>query len=103
MLDKPNYWGYKKHVDITFDHAKRVACLKDRGLDFEDAIFVFLGPTLNMADERVDYGEDRTITIGYLAGRMVIVVWTERDDARHIISMRKANDREQKAYQVRLG
>jgi uncharacterized DUF497 family protein len=35
-----------------------------------------------------------TATDGYLRGRLVIVVWTQRGEARHVISMRKANDRE---------
>ena len=38
------------------------------------------------------------ITVGLMADRMVVVVWTQRGDARHIISMRKANEREQARY-----
>jgi uncharacterized DUF497 family protein len=37
-----------------------------------------------------------------LAGRMMIVVWTARGPARHVISMRKANEREQDRYRERL-
>jgi uncharacterized DUF497 family protein len=33
---------------------------------------------------------------------MVIVIWTPRGDARHVISMRKANDREEARYRHRL-
>jgi uncharacterized DUF497 family protein len=36
--------------------------------------------------------------VGFLRGRMVVVVWTPRGEARHIISMRKANDREKARY-----
>ena len=39
--------------------------------------------------------EPRFITIGRLRGRMVVVAWTPRRAAYRIISMRKANDREQ--------
>jgi uncharacterized DUF497 family protein len=38
-----------------------------------------------------------------LTDRMVVLVWTPRGEARHIISMRKANDREQRRYEDRLG
>lgn len=38
------------------------------------------------------------ITAGYLRGRMVIIGWTPRNDARHVFSMRKANDREKEKY-----
>lgn len=44
------------------------------------------------------YGEARYITIGLLDERMVILVWTHRQGARRVISMRKANEREQVRY-----
>jgi uncharacterized DUF497 family protein len=40
------------------------------------------GRTLDAEDRREDYDEVRMRTIGYLAGRMVIVVWTPRGGAR---------------------
>ena len=64
---------------------------------------MFEGATLTFADERFDYPEERYITAGLLAGRMVIVVWTPTEDGRRIISKRKANDREQARYSHRLG
>lgn len=90
-------------MKITFDAAKRDATLRDRGLDFADAAEVFAGRTLDFADDRQDYGEQRIITVGELAGRMVIVVWTPRGEDRRIISMRKANEREQARLGQRLG
>jgi uncharacterized protein len=90
-------------MKITCDPAKRAATLAERGLDFEDAAEVFAGETLDFPDDRRDDGEVRTITVGHLRGRMVIVVWTPRGNARHVISMRKANDREKTRYAKRLG
>ncbi|MBU2829514.1 BrnT family toxin [Acidithiobacillus ferriphilus] len=50
-----------------------------------------------------DYGEIRLITAGMLRERMVVMVWTPRNiDDRHIISMRKANEREQIQYAQHL-
>jgi uncharacterized DUF497 family protein len=89
-------------MEITFDLAKREAALKYRGLDFADVAIVFEGPTHSVIDDRFDYGEERILTVGLLAGRIVIVVWTERGLARHVISMRKANEREQNRYRERL-
>jgi uncharacterized protein len=89
-------------VKVTFDPAKRQAALDDRGLDFADAEIVFGGLTLTVQDTRKDYGEDRFQTVGYLAGRMVMVVWTPRGQARHVMSMRKCNEREQTIYQKRF-
>jgi uncharacterized DUF497 family protein len=50
----------------------------------------------------VDYGETRLITVGYLDSRMVVCVWTPRDDGIRVISMRKANEREQAKYEQYL-
>jgi len=47
-------------------------------------------------DGRKDYGERRMICFGFLDGRMVVVCYTERNGVRHVFSMRKANEREQK-------
>ena len=90
-------------MDIEFDPAKRAAVLETRGLDMAGAGEVFDGPHLTVADDRQDYGEDCYITVGLLAGRMVVLVWTPRRSARRIISLRKANEREQQAYGPRLG
>ena len=87
---------------IEFDAAKRDATLEVRGLDMARAGEVFAGATLTVEDDRQDYGEDRFITIGFLDERMVILVWTPRNGARRIISMKKANEREQALYTPRF-
>ena len=63
---------------------------------------MFEGKVLNIPDQRRDYGEPRIITVGWLRGRMVIVVWTPRGTTRHVISMRKANAREKARFGKRL-
>jgi hypothetical protein len=79
---------------VTFDPAKRVRTLDERGLDFEDAELVFAGTTIEIDYTRRNYGERRVICYGLLAGRIVVVGYTPRGSARHVFSMRKANDRE---------
>lgn len=83
---------------ITFDPPKREAALRGRDVDFKSAELVFAGPTYEVVDDRKDYGETRIVTAGLLNGRMMIVVWTSRGGDRHVISMRKANAREQARY-----
>ncbi|MBS3959814.1 MAG: BrnT family toxin [Xanthomonadaceae bacterium] len=80
---------------ITYDPAKRRHTFEERGLDFEDAALVFSGTTFEIEDGRRDYGEVRILCFGHLAGRLVVVGYTPRGNARHVFSMRKANDREQ--------
>lgn len=81
---------------ITFDPHKRDITLAERGLDFADAEIVFAGTTVEMEDTRKDYGEVRILSFGLLAGRLVVVGYTPRGAVRHVFSMRKANEREQK-------
>jgi len=88
---------------ITYDPAKRERTLVDRGLDFEDALEVFRGVTVEIEDQRKDYGEPRIIWPGTLYGRLVVVGYTPRGSTRHIFSMRKANDREKARLAPYLG
>lgn len=89
-------------MEITYDAEKRGLTVENRGLDFEDAVHVFAGPVFDLEDDRQDYGETRWLTFGLLNERMVVLVWTQRGEARHVISMRKANDRERKKYEAQL-
>jgi uncharacterized DUF497 family protein len=82
-------------VRIAYDPTKRARTLADRGLDFEDALIVFQGITIEVEDARKDDGEQRFVCYGMLRGRMVVVGYTPRGTVRHVFSMRKANDREQ--------
>jgi len=79
---------------VSFDPAKRERTLAERGLDFEDAALVFDGVTVEIEDRRKNYGERRIICYGMLEGRLVVIGYTPRGSARHVFSMRKANDRE---------
>ena len=64
---------------------------------------MFAGATITVQDTRGDYGEIRFQTVGFLADRMVMIVWTPRGEAAacHVMSMRKCNDREKAIYQKR--
>lgn len=81
-------------MEVTFDPAKRDKTFAERGLDFADAVQVFAGVTVEIEDTRKTYGEQRILCYGLLAGRLVVVGYTPRGAARHIFSMRKANERE---------
>ena len=95
-------------MKITFDPVKRDRTLRERELEFEDAAVVFAGPTITFEDDRFDYPEVRFVTVGLLANRMIVLVWTPEptdvsEECRRIISMRKANVREQARYSQQLG
>ncbi len=82
---------------ITFDPAKRKITLKERGIDFAtDAAKVFAGKTATFTSDQIGHGETREITVGWLDRRMVMMVWTQRGENRHVISMRYCHAREKK-------
>lgn len=89
-------------MKLSWDETKRKRTLAARDLDFSDAATVFAGPTLEFEDERRNYGECRIVCVGFLGTRMVVLVYVQRGVVRRIVSMRKANDREQKVYRARL-
>jgi len=74
-------------VRISYDPAKRTRTLRERGLDFEDAVLVFGGITVEVEDLRKDYGERRIICYGRLQRRLVVIGYTPRGAVRHIFSM----------------
>jgi uncharacterized DUF497 family protein len=90
-------------MEITFDTVKRNRTLEERHLDFADCGVVFSGKHLTREDTRKEYNELRFQTVGYLNDRMIVIAWTPRGVGRRIISMRKANDREQEIFKEALG
>ena len=87
-------------MKISYDPLKRQRCLEDRRLDFKDALRVFDTQVFSYADRRMDYGEERIICFGLLDGRLVVVGYVQRGEARHVFSMRKANRREQARFEI---
>lgn len=89
-------------MEISYDETKRLLTLEKRGIDFAEAGRIFNGREFTWLDDRADYGEDRYNTLGSIDGRLVAVTWTICAGTRRIISMRKANDREQARYRGAL-
>ena len=86
-------------MEIVWDDRKSEACLRVRGFDFAYASMVFYDPRRTVIeDDRFEYGEERFLVYGHVAGRLYAVVFTEKGGAYRIISARKANKREVKRY-----
>ena len=90
-------------MKYEWDEAKNRKNLAKHGLSFEDAAQVFSGPCVTFEDDRFPYGEQRLVTLGLLAGRLIVMAHSPRDEGTRIISMRKGNRREHEIYQKRLG
>jgi uncharacterized DUF497 family protein len=89
-------------MTYEWDEKKNKTNEKKHGLNFADAEYVFGGQVLTVEDVGEDYGEQRFNCLGLLEDRVVHITYTERGDITHIISMRKANKREQKIYFERV-
>lgn len=81
-------------MEIEYDDDKRALTLAHRGLDFRDAPRLFTGTSVTLCDDRRDYGELRWLTYGWIDGRAVALVWTQRGQRRRIISMRHMHEEE---------
>ncbi len=88
---------------FEWDDAKNERNIQQHGIDFLDVSALFDGPMLTELDDRMDYGEDRWVSIGMLSTLTAVVVWTERDgDTIRLISARKANKYERQRYEAYL-
>ena len=85
-------------MEIEYDPIKRQKTLETRDFDFKDCVEIFNNPHIVLEDTRFNYNESRFITFGFLKQREIVIVWTPRKNKRRIISMRKANEREQKYF-----
>jgi uncharacterized DUF497 family protein len=87
---------------LEFDPIKSARNARERGLPFAAAARMFDGVRLEWEDERKNYGEIRTSTLGEIEGRIFFATFTQRGDAIRIISFRKANARETRRYRDHL-
>lgn len=85
-------------MEIAFDPNKNTANLEKHGVSLAAAASIEWDDALAWNDERHDYGEARMCAIAYIEDRLYYVVYVDRDNARRIISLRKANLREVKRY-----
>jgi uncharacterized protein len=97
MMDAPKFPPFASY---SWDERKREANLaKSEGRpDFTAAEDFDWSTAFIFRDNRFDYGEVREVAIGYVGRRLHVMVFTRRAPCVHIISLRKANDREGKLY-----
>ena len=85
---------------FEWDDAKSDASFTYRGFDFAYALRAFFDDSRVVSrDRRWDYGEDRYRLLGAIEGRVFVLIYTMRGSATRIISARKANRKEIRAYE----
>jgi len=88
-------------MQFEWDDEKEKINIIKHGIDFETAARVFNDENrLELFDEMHSELEDRYITIGIIdsVAYVVMVVYTEREDAIRLISARKATQQERRMY-----
>ena len=89
-------------IKLTFewDAVKAEANDRKHGVDFPTATEAFSDPFgIEAFDTRSgEYGEDRFILVAMGGGSLLVVVYTERDEAIRIISARQATKQEHDDY-----
>jgi uncharacterized DUF497 family protein len=78
---------YNKY-GMTYDPAKRRSNKRKHKIDLADCEAAFDAPMLTREDASQDYGEQRLTSLGWLQGRVVVLVWTDRADGPRLISCR---------------
>ena len=86
-------------MEIEFDPEKSAKNARERGLPFELAAELEWDKAYAFADDRRDYGEERIVALAPMGGRLYVVCYLIWGEARRIISFRKANEREERAYE----
>ena len=85
-------------MKLIFDDAKDRANQSKHGLSLSEAEKLEWDDALIWQDTRRDYGEPRMVALGAIGERLCCVVYVDREDARRIISLRKANNKEKILY-----
>lgn len=85
-------------MDYEFDPAKDNSNLDKHGLSLADAESFEWETAVVREDTRRQYAEQRFEATGYIGQRLHVMIYCLRSDTVRVISLRKANYREEKRY-----
>lgn len=85
-------------MGIEFDPAKNAKNIATRGLSFDLVAELDFETALVAEDARHQYGETRYTVVGVIRGRVHVAVVTFRGLNVRVISLRRANAREERMY-----
>ncbi|MFC5345497.1 BrnT family toxin [Brevundimonas staleyi] len=86
---------------IEFDPDKDAANIAKHGMSLQLANRIDLARAVVIPDARSDYGETRWLAYDDIEARLHVLVFTERGGLIRAISLRKANDREQRFVETK--
>ncbi len=85
-------------MDFEFDDTKDAINIANHGVSLALGEAVIRGLVGEAMDDRRNYGETRINAFGLIEGRLFACTYTIRSGATRIISVRKANRREQRKW-----
>lgn len=85
-------------MDIAFDTKKDKLNQAAHGFSLADAALIIWDEAQIKVDDSQYYGEIREIGFAPIGDRLFCVVFTDRGDKRHVISLRRATKHEVKSY-----
>jgi uncharacterized DUF497 family protein len=69
-------------------------------VDFIDAMLIFEGSVFTKPDLRRDYGEERFVAVGFVGTECFVVVYTDRNGVRRLISAWRGGRTDYEQYQA---
>ena len=86
-------------MKIESDQKKSASNFRKHGITFEEGASVLLDPMALVREDDDSEGEQRLVALGMSGfGRLLVVVYTMRDDTIRLISARRATKTERKYY-----
>lgn len=87
-------------MEFEWDQQKAGTNLRKHGVDFADAALVLYDDRALTTRDPGEYDEERFATLGLDAlGRVLVVVYTWREERIRVISARRATPAERKRYE----
>ena len=83
---------------LEFDEAKSARNLKERGIGFDRFGDIDFDTAVTIEDKRRNYGEQRLRVLAFIDDRLHAAVITPRGERIRVISLRRANKREERTY-----
>ena len=90
-------------MEFEWDEEKRASNIIKHGFDFIDVWQLFDREYIQEIARVGEGGEERLLATGFVLSFPATVIYTMRDDAMRIISLRKARTNEQRRYQAIYG
>jgi hypothetical protein len=97
-IDTASFWGYRNIVSVAFDPDKEARNLVKHRISLARAGEIDMAAAVVREDNRFDYGETRYVAFGAIDDPLHCLVFTFRGPNVRAISLRKANQRENRRY-----